>query len=124
MRLGLGRRRRDLSVFETKHARTRAHTRVHTQLGPGLMLEYKHALNEPSDFKLAVLDCLRGVKRALEMSWLDVKKFDFDKYQLLGDPRQFDLHQVSFRGHTFASMCVISPNPKTQNPKRADFSEW
>merc|ERR1719183_1332463 len=64
------------------------------QLGPGLMLEYKHALNEPSDFKLAVLDCLRGVKRALEMSWLDVKKFDFDKYQLLGDPRQFDLHQV------------------------------
>ena len=73
------------------------------EMGPGVLCGYKHALNYPSDFKLSVLDCLRGLKKALDAKWFDMETFDLDRYSLLGNPGQFDLHQicpkfVAFRG--------------------------
>ena len=72
-------------------------------LGPGLLQGYKHALNAPSDFRLSVLDCLRGLQKAVQSKWFDLETFDLDRYHLLENPGQFDLHQicpkfVAFRG--------------------------
>ena len=73
------------------------------EMGEGVLRGYRHALNCPSDFKLSVLDCLRGLKKAMDAEWFDMETFDVERYGLLGNPGQFDMHQicpkfVAFRG--------------------------
>jgi len=72
-------------------------------LSAGLLVGYKHALHAHSDFKLSVLDCLSGIKKAMNSKWFDTQSFDLDRYHLLENPVQFDLHVicpkfVAFRG--------------------------
>ena len=72
-------------------------------MGPGLLSGFHHALSVSSDFKLTILDCLRGLKRAMDSNWFSMETFDLDRYLLLENPGQFDLHQicpkfVAFRG--------------------------
>jgi cell division cycle 14 len=72
-------------------------------MGEGILWSFRHALSTPSDFKLSVLDCLRGIKKALDLKWFELATFDLDRYQLLENARSFDLHQIcpkllAFRG--------------------------
>jgi len=69
----------------------------------GLLVGYVHALNVTSSFKLSVLDCLHGIKKAMDSSWFDLQSFNLDRYHLLANPGQFDLNVicpkfVAFRG--------------------------
>ena len=49
------------------------------EMGEGVLCGYKHALNYPSDFKLSVLDCLRGLKKAIDAKWFDMETFDDER---------------------------------------------
>jgi cell division cycle 14 len=35
----------------------------------------------PGDFKLTVLDCLRGLEQAIALGWYEFKKFDYKQYE-------------------------------------------
>ena len=84
-----------------------SHQKFH-ELDPEMLLKFQHALSSPSHFQLSVLDCLRGLKRAMDSNWFSMETFDLDRYLLLENPGQFDLHQicpkfVAFRGRSCAS---------------------
>jgi len=91
-------------------------TAVFESMGTGMLMGYKHALNMPSRFRLSVLDCLRGIKKAMDAKWFDMESFDLDRYALLENPAQFDLHQIcpkflAFRGPD-------SGDPRFHSPDR------
>jgi len=91
-------------------------TAVFESMGAGMLVGYRHALNSRSEFRLSVLDCLRGIKKAMESKWFDMESFDLDRYLLLENPAQFDLHQicpkfVAFRGPD-------SSDPRFQSPEQ------
>jgi len=56
-----------------------------------------------SSFPLTVLDCLRGLNKAVECEWFDLNEFDLEQYEDLDHPENGDMHQicpkfVAFRG--------------------------
>eukprot|EP00961_Rhodomonas_salina_P085837 1152915-Rhodomonas_salina.1 len=64
---------------------------------------FRDATMHPSTFDLSILDCLRGLRRAVEAHIFDINTFDIDLYETLEDPEIADLHIicpkfVAFRG--------------------------
>ena len=65
------------------------------ELDPEMLLKFQHALSSPSHFQLSVLDCLRGLKRAMDSNWFSMETFDLDRYLLLENPGQrFLMHRA------------------------------
>eukprot|EP00961_Rhodomonas_salina_P200898 2710157-Rhodomonas_salina.1 len=47
-----------------------------------------------STFPLTVLDCLRGLKKAVDLKWFDLNEFNLDEYELFDSPEYGDMHQI------------------------------
>mgnify|MGYP001598446700 CR=1 FL=1 len=46
------------------------------------LIPFRDAGEEPSDFECSVLDCLRGLEKALFLGWYNFKTFDYKEYEL------------------------------------------
>jgi cell division cycle 14 len=42
---------------------------------------FRDAGEEPSPFEIYVIDCLRGLERAIALGWYNFKKFDYKEYE-------------------------------------------
>ncbi|EKX35466.1 hypothetical protein GUITHDRAFT_45586, partial [Guillardia theta CCMP2712] len=63
---------------------------------------YRDASHCPSEYDLPILDCLRGLLRAVKLGWFNLDKFDLDDYVRWNHP-SFDFHVIcpkliAFRG--------------------------
>jgi len=73
-------------------------------LGPCAFLPFRDATHvRPSTFHLTLLDCMKGLRRAVMTGWFDLANFDLHKYCNMDNPALFDMHQVcpklvAFRG--------------------------
>ena len=93
-------------------------TAVFESMGAGMLVGYRHALNSQSEFRLSVLDCLRGIKKAMESKWFDMETFDLDRYLLLENPAQFDLHQICPKFVAFRGPDSRGRDPRFHAPER------
>ena len=93
-------------------------TAVFESMGAGMLVGYRHALNSQSEFRLSVLDCLRGIKKAMESKWFDMQTFDLDRYLLLENPAQFDLHQICPKFVAFRGPDSRGRDPRFHAPER------
>lgn len=44
-------------------------------------MPFVDAGEEPSDFHITVLDCLRGIEKAIALGWYEFRKFDYKLYE-------------------------------------------
>lgn len=44
-------------------------------------MPFRDAGEEPSPFEIYVIDCLRGLERAITLGWYNFKKFDYKDYE-------------------------------------------
>lgn len=47
----------------------------------GKMSPFVDAGEVPSDFECTVLDCLKGLERAIQLGWYEFRKFDYKQYE-------------------------------------------
>lgn len=45
------------------------------------LVPFRDAGEEPSNFECTVLDCLKGLQRAIELGWYNYRKFDHKVYE-------------------------------------------
>ena len=45
------------------------------------LVPFRDAGEEPSDFECTVLDCLRGLEKAISLNWYNYLKFDYKEYE-------------------------------------------
>lgn len=57
-------------------------------------LPFRDAMSGPSDFDLTILDCLRGLKLAIENGWFDLNTFDADEYLFYNRVENGDLSWI------------------------------
>eukprot|EP00287_Rhodomonas_sp_CCMP768_P026850 CAMPEP_0202833490 /NCGR_PEP_ID=MMETSP1389-20130828/25953_1 /ASSEMBLY_ACC=CAM_ASM_000865 /TAXON_ID=302021 /ORGANISM="Rhodomonas sp., Strain CCMP768" /LENGTH=186 /DNA_ID=CAMNT_0049508173 /DNA_START=13 /DNA_END=571 /DNA_ORIENTATION=- len=55
---------------------------------------FRDATYVPSTYDLCLVDCFRGLQRAVEAGWLDYERFDVEQYEMLDDPETADVHVV------------------------------
>jgi len=78
-----------LQHAHTPDAAARPFTTIH-----GIpIVPFRDATFVKSSFPLTVLDCLRGLRRAVEMGWFRLGEFDVDAYEALDDA-DVDMHRV------------------------------
>jgi cell division cycle 14 len=46
------------------------------------LVPFRDAGEDPSPFEIYVIDCLRGLERALTLGWYNFHKFDYKEYEL------------------------------------------
>jgi len=86
-------------------------------MGPCAFLPYRDATHRrPPTFYLTLLDCFKGLERAVAAAWFDPRKFDVHRYISMDDPDGASLNQlcpkfVAFRG----------PDVRDQNLRRPEF---
>eukprot|EP00287_Rhodomonas_sp_CCMP768_P009720 CAMPEP_0196717644 /NCGR_PEP_ID=MMETSP1091-20130531/1007_1 /TAXON_ID=302021 /ORGANISM="Rhodomonas sp., Strain CCMP768" /LENGTH=369 /DNA_ID=CAMNT_0042058063 /DNA_START=113 /DNA_END=1222 /DNA_ORIENTATION=- len=67
------------------------------------LVPFRDASFKPCTFPLTVLDCLRGLSKAVSLNWFSLDNFDCETYFEHDDPENGDLHAVcpkfvAFRG--------------------------
>uniref|UniRef100_A0A6U4KCZ2 protein-tyrosine-phosphatase n=1 Tax=Hemiselmis andersenii TaxID=464988 RepID=A0A6U4KCZ2_HEMAN len=75
----------------------------------------------PDSYKLTVLSCLGGLKRAMSLGWYDPANFDLEEYDYLDNPKHADMHFLSpkmtaFRGPSNHTRQVM-PGVYTFSPR-------
>jgi len=57
-------------------------------------LGFRDALPRPCNFRLTILDCLEGLKKAMELGWFDLETFDLDDYEFLDKVENCDANWI------------------------------
>jgi cell division cycle 14 len=47
----------------------------------GKLVPFVDAGEEPGDYECTVLDCLKGLEKAIEFGWYEFRKFDYKQYE-------------------------------------------
>eukprot|EP00403_Amphidinium_massartii_P015592 CAMPEP_0178415158 /NCGR_PEP_ID=MMETSP0689_2-20121128/23409_1 /TAXON_ID=160604 /ORGANISM="Amphidinium massartii, Strain CS-259" /LENGTH=461 /DNA_ID=CAMNT_0020036473 /DNA_START=97 /DNA_END=1482 /DNA_ORIENTATION=+ len=57
-------------------------------------LPFRDAVPGPSAFNLTILDCLRGLRKAMELGWIHFSTFDLAWYEYYSDPDKADMNWI------------------------------
>jgi len=59
------------------------------------VLHYRDATFEMPTFHLSILDCLKGLRRAMDLAWFDAARFDVEKYDAFYESPSHDLNVMN-----------------------------
>mmetsp|Transcript_52988 Transcript_52988/g.124131 ORF Transcript_52988/g.124131 Transcript_52988/m.124131 type:complete len:448 (+) Transcript_52988:70-1413(+) len=57
-------------------------------------LPFRDAVSGPCSFNLTILDCLRGLRKAMELGWIHFSTFDLSWYEYYSDPDKADMNWI------------------------------
>ena len=82
-------------------------------INPIILRTFRDVSDAPSTFELTLLDCLCGLKCALNAGFLRIDHFDVQQFDLLADPTIADLSLVcpkliAFRGPLSSKVCTTT----------------
>jgi len=85
------------------------------------IMPFRDATFSGKVYPISLLDCFRGLRKAVEMSWFSLKSFKLDEYEFLDCPFNGDIHQpcprfLAFRGPTNRRK-RLAPGFETLAPK-------
>jgi cell division cycle 14 len=46
-----------------------------------VIVPFKDAGEEPTNYECTVLDCLKGLEKAIKLGWYNFSKFDYKEYE-------------------------------------------
>eukprot|EP00961_Rhodomonas_salina_P122505 1649998-Rhodomonas_salina.1 len=83
-----------------------------SRIGQIPVVPFRDATYHKSTFPITVLDCLHGLKKAVDIGWFSLDEFDLDEYFELDDPKNGDMHKIGPKFVAFRGPDDKEPDPE------------